>query len=81
MLSTLSNSALYTCARFSIICLLAELKSLNPFLFPSSSLPDVLRGFTELIWREGILVEAMTGRTAPSADCLLAEGLWGFPQL
>ena len=28
---------------------------------------------TDLIWRKGISFEAMTGRTAPSSDGLLAE--------
>ena len=37
-------------------------------LIPSISLPDVLCDPTDLIWREGIPFEAMTGRTAPSSD-------------
>ena len=37
-------------------------------LIPSFSLLDVL-----LIWRKGTLFEAMTGRTAPLSDGLLAE--------
>ena len=36
---------------------------------------------TELIWRKGTPFEAMTGRTAPLSDGLLAEVFWGFPQL
>ena len=33
---------------------------------------------TDLIWRKGTSFEAMTGRTAPSSDGLLAEVFWGF---
>ena len=50
-------------------------------LFPSFSLPDVLCDPTDLIWRKGTPFEAMTGRTAPSIDALLAKVFWGFPQL
>jgi hypothetical protein len=50
-------------------------------LFPSFSLPDVLCNPTDLIWRKETLFEAMTGRTVPSSDGLLAEVFWGFPQL
>ena len=42
---------------------------------------DVLCDRTDLIWRKGTPFEAMTGRTAPSSDGLLAEVFWGFPQL
>ena len=42
-------------------------------LIPSFSLPDVLCGPTDLIWRKGTSFEAMTGRIAPSSDGLLAE--------
>ena len=35
----------------------------------------MLCGLTDLIWRKTIPFEAMTGRTAPSSDGLLAEGL------
>ena len=52
----------------------------NPFLL-SFSLPDVLWDNTDLIWRKGTPFEAMTCRTAPSSDGLLAEVFWGFPQL
>ena len=45
------------------------------------SLPDVLCDPTDLIWRKGTSFEAITGRTAPSSDGLLAEVLWCFPQL
>ena len=47
----------------------------NPILslIPSFSLPDVLCDPTDLIWRKGTSFEAMTGRTAPSSDGLLAE--------
>ena len=50
-------------------------------LIPSFSLPDVLCDATDLIWRKGTPFEAMTVRTAPSSDGLLAEVFWGFPQL
>ena len=50
-------------------------------LFPSFSLPDVLCDPTDLIWRKWTPFEAMTGRTAPSSDRLLAEVFWGFPRL
>ena len=50
-------------------------------LIPSLSLPDVLCDPTDLIWRKGTSFEAMTGRTAPSSDGLLAEVFWGFPWL
>ena len=43
-------------------------------LFPSS-LPDVLCDPTDLIWRKWAPFEAMTGRTAPSSDGLVAEVL------
>ena len=49
--------------------------------FPSFSLPGVLCDLTDLIWRKGTPFEAMTSRTAPSSDGLLAEVFWGFPQL
>ena len=32
-----------------------------------------------ILFRKGTPFEAMTGRTAPSSDCLLAEVFWGFP--
>ena len=48
--------------------------------FPSFSLPDVLCDPNDLIWRKGTPFEAMTGRTAPSSDGLLAEVFWGFSQ-
>ena len=50
-------------------------------LIPSFSLPDVLCDPTDLIWKKGTSFEAMTGRTAPSSDGLLAEVFWGFPRL
>ena len=50
-------------------------------LIPSFSLSDVLCDRNDLIWRKGTPYEAMTGRTAPSSDGLLAEVFWGFPQL
>ena len=50
-------------------------------LIPSCSLPDVLCDPTDLIWRKWTPFEAMTGRTAPSSDGLLAEVFWGFPRL
>ena len=50
-------------------------------LIPSFSLPDVLCDPTDLILRKGTPFEAMTGRTAPSSDGLLAEVFWGFPRL
>ena len=49
--------------------------------FPPFYLPDVLCDPTDLIWRKGTPFEAMTGRTAPTSDGLLAEVFWGFPQL
>ena len=52
-----------------------------PSFFSSSSLPDVLCDPTDLIWRKRTPFEAMTGRTAPSSDGLLAEVFWGFPRL
>ena len=42
-------------------------------LFPSFSHPDVLCDPTDLIWSKGTPFEAITGRTAPWSDCLLAE--------
>ena len=42
-------------------------------VFPSFSLPYVLCDPTDLIWRKWIPFEAMTSRTAPSSDGLLAE--------
>ena len=50
-------------------------------LFPPLSLPNVLCDPTVLISRKVTPFEAMTGRTAPSSDCLLAEVSWGFPRL
>ena len=47
-------------------------------LFPSFSLPDVLCDPIDLIWRKRTPFEAMTGRTAPSSDGLLAEVFWDF---
>ena len=41
--------------------------------FPSFSLPDVLCDPTDFIWRKGTPFDAMTGSTATSSDCLLAE--------
>jgi hypothetical protein len=49
--------------------------------FPSISFPDVLCDPIDLILRKGIPFDAMTGRTAPSLDSLLAEVFRGFPQL
>ena len=49
--------------------------------FPPFSFPDGLCDPTDLICRKGSPFEAMTGRTAPSSDGLLAEVFWGFPQL
>ena len=47
--------------------------------FPSFSLPDVLCDPTDIIiWRKGTPFVAMTGRTAPSSDGILAEVLWVF---
>ena len=43
------------------------------FLFPSFSLPGVLCDPTDIIWRKGTPLEAMTGRKAPSSDGFLAE--------
>ena len=43
-------------------------------------LPDVLCDPTGVIWRKRSPFETMTGRTAPSLDCLLAEVFRGFPQ-
>ena len=48
-----------------------------PFLLSFLPFPDVLCDPTDLIWREGILFEAMTGRTA-YIDGLLAEIFRGF---
>ena len=42
-------------------------------LFPSFSLPDALYDPTDLIWRKGTPFEALTGRTDPSSDGLLAD--------
>ena len=53
---------------------------LIPSFYPTISLPDVLCDPTDLIWRKGTPLEAMTGRTAPS-DSLLAEVFWGSPRL
>ena len=58
--------------------LLAESCSPVLSLFPSFSLPD---DPTDLIWRKGIPFAAMTGRTAPLSDVLLAEVFWSFPRL
>ena len=44
-------------------------------------LPNMLCDPTDLIRRKGIPLEAMTGRRAPSSDCLLAEVFWDFPRL
>ena len=53
--------------------------SLPPFdPNPTASFPSYP---TDLIWRKGIPFEAMTSRTAPSSDGLLAEVFWGFPRL
>ena len=52
-----------------------------PSRIPSSSLSDMLCDPTDLIWRKGTPFEAMTGRTAPSSDGVLAEVFWGFTQL
>ena len=49
--------------------------------FPFFSLSDVLCGPTDLIWSNGTSCKVMTGRTAASSDCLLAEVFWCFPQL
>ena len=54
---------------------------LNKINYINIILPDVLYDPTDLIWRKGTLFEAMTGRTAPSSDGLLAEVFWGFPRL
>ena len=48
--------------------------------FPSFSLPDMLCDPADLIWGKGTPFEAMTGRTAPSSDGLLAEVFRGFTQ-
>ena len=48
--------------------------------FPSFSIADVLCDPSDLIWKEGTPFEAMTGRTAPSSNCFLAEVFRGFPQ-
>ena len=59
-----------------------ELVSYPTFsFFPSFSLPDVLCDSTDLIWREGTTFGAITGRTVPSSDGLLAKVFWGFLQL
>ena len=50
-------------------------------LIPPFSLLDVLCDPTDLIWRKGTPFEAMTDRTAPSSDGLLAEVFWGFSEL
>ena len=62
---------------------LIEIDRSHPILslIPSFSLPDVLCDPTDLIWSKGTSFEAMTGRTAPSSDGLLAEVFWGFPRL
>jgi hypothetical protein len=54
----------------------------NPInvLVISFSFPEMLCDLTDLIWREEIPFEAMTGRTA-FIDGLLAEVSRGFPQL
>ena len=65
-----------------VICIESKF-STYPILsfFPSFSLPDLLCDPSDLIWRKRIPSEAMTCRTAPSLDGLLAEVFWGFPQL
>ena len=50
-------------------------------LFSSFSLPDELCDPTDSIWKKGTSFEAITGRTAPSSDCFLAEVFLGFPQV
>ena len=50
---------------------------LHPFLLSFLPLPDVLCDPTYLIWRHGTPFEAMTGRTAPSSDGLLAQVFLG----
>ena len=64
-------------ARGSLVLLFHPVLS----LFPSFYLPDVLCDSTDLIWRKGTPFEAMSGRTAPSSDGLLAKVFWGSPQL
>ena len=65
-------------------CVLCQSSSMTVYpvlsLLPSFSLPDVLCDPTDLIWMKGTPFEAMTGRTVPSSDGLLAEGFWGFPR-
>ena len=51
-----------------------------PF-FPFYSLPDVLCDPIDLFWRKGTSFQAMTARTAPSSDGLLAEVFCDFPRL
>ena len=48
-----------------------------PSFFPAFLLPDVMSDHTDVIWRKGIKLEKMTGRTAPSSDSLLSEGISG----
>ena len=45
---------------------------------PSFSLPGVLCDPIDLIWRKGTPFDAMTGRTAPSSDGLLAGVFLGY---
>ena len=57
------------------------IQSFHNYTFPSFSLPDVLCDPTDLIWMKRTPFEAMTGRTAPSSDGLLAEVFRVFSQL
>ena len=50
------------------------------FFVPSLSLPDLLCDPTDLILRKETPFKAMTSRTAPSLDGLLAQVFRGFPQ-
>ena len=56
-------------------------RTMRPHPVLSFSLPDVLCSPNDLIWMKRTPFEAMTGRTAPSSDILLAEVFWDFPQL
>ena len=58
-----------------------DLSSPSFLSFLPSFIPDVLCDPTDIIWRNGTPFEAMTGRTTPSSDGLLAEVSRGFPQM
>ena len=76
---------------FKVICLSIQCPSATAaveercrawiYPIPSFILPDVQCDPTYTILRKGTQFEAMTGRTAPSSDGLLAEVYWNFPQL